>query len=584
MRTNPSTFKKTGQVRSVGTFFSEHRIRWVFRGLALITAAVQTFAVRNAINSDGRSYLEVARAFLRHDWKMAANSYWGPLYSWILMPFLGWINPSLRHEFPLAHLINFALFLVCAVAFEFFWTRLLAYRTLKTDASIHPRLLSDKVLWILGYTSFISLMSDLLAFVNPDLTLAILVFFVSGVMLQIISTAEVPTRLFVWLGILFGVGYLAKAVMFPMGFVFLAMLAGSKSRNLARVGLTLMIFLSISAPEIIWLSISKGYPTFSGTGKLAYAWYTYDLPILHWQGQPPGSGIPVHPTRKIYSHPDVYEFNGPIRSAYPPWYDPSYWNEGMSPHFQFSRVANHFVTTFISSLWMVCVPRAFILGIAVLFLLADPIATLKNAVHYWPLWIITAAIFAAYSITLAIPRYYAPWQLLLWGPLICSIQLRHRFIPTRVCLWIAVGAAVLMFASQARWINWQLHHAREDDGTPDYGTAEGLQKIGLTSGDRVAAIGFDEVAQWAYLGRFFIVAEVTSWNACEFWQSPPAIQAEVLGKFRQSGASAVVANTGGGMMIRTRSGAPPIDQRACARPDVGWRKIEGSANYAYLLN
>ena len=255
----------------------------------------------------------------------------------------------------------------------------------------------------------------------------------------------------------------------------------------------------------------------------------------------------------------------------------------MAPHFQFSVVASHFVMTLISSLWMVCVPRALILGVAILLLFSNLAATFKNVFHYWPLWVISAAIFGAYSITLAIPRYYAPWQLLLWGPLICSIQLRDRFLPSAICHWVAIGVTVFSFASQVRWINWQLHHAREDDATPDYRTAEGLTKIGLTRGDRVAAVGFDEVAQWAYLDGLFIVAEVNSWNACEFWQSPPLIQAEVLTKFKQSGASAVVANTGGGMMIRTKSGAPPIDQKACAHPDAGWRKIEGSDNYVRLL-
>lgn len=41
---------------------------------------------------------------------MAANSYWEPLYSWILAPFLAVLKPSLRHEYPLVHLINLGLF------------------------------------------------------------------------------------------------------------------------------------------------------------------------------------------------------------------------------------------------------------------------------------------------------------------------------------------------------------------------------------------------------------------------------------------------------------------------------------------
>jgi hypothetical protein len=255
----------------------------------------------------------------------------------------------------------------------------------------------------------------------------------------------------------------------------------------------------------------------------------------------------------------------------------------MSPRFQFGMVAKHFAKQLLLSLPMVCAPRFLILGVILLLLLADPTRTIKNIVFYWPLLIVMASIFVLYSLTLALPRYYAPWHMLLWGAVLCSIQFRDGFLPSRYYRWIAVGVAVLTFASQAKWTNWQLHHAREDDAVGEYATVEGLKKLGLRAGQNVGAIGFDEVAQWAYLDQLYIVAEINSWNACEFWQSSPVVQSQVLEKFKQSGAEAIVANTGGGMLIRTRSGSPPIDQAACARPGEGWRKIKGSPNYIYLL-
>ena len=75
------------------------RIRRIFRILALGFSTPQTIAALDTINADRRSYLEVARAYVRHDWAMAANSYWGPPYSWILAPFLAVLKPSLRHEY-----------------------------------------------------------------------------------------------------------------------------------------------------------------------------------------------------------------------------------------------------------------------------------------------------------------------------------------------------------------------------------------------------------------------------------------------------------------------------------------------------
>ena len=41
----------------------------------------------------------------------------------------------------------------------------------------------------------------------------------------------------------------------------------------------------------------------------------------------------MHPTRQIMTHPPVFEFDGPVPGTYPPWTDPSYWNEGVHPRF-----------------------------------------------------------------------------------------------------------------------------------------------------------------------------------------------------------------------------------------------------------
>ncbi|MHC4720172.1 MAG: hypothetical protein ACYSYT_06835, partial [Planctomycetota bacterium] len=43
---------------------------------------------RYQINPDGISYISVAQKYLAGDFAGAINGYWGPLYSWLLMPFL----------------------------------------------------------------------------------------------------------------------------------------------------------------------------------------------------------------------------------------------------------------------------------------------------------------------------------------------------------------------------------------------------------------------------------------------------------------------------------------------------------------
>src|SRR6266446_8335685 len=133
--------------------WSCRRIRNVFRALALIVAAAHSFVARNAFGPDGRSYVEVARAYLHHDWAMAINAYWSPLYSWFLAIVLGVTRPGLRSEIPVIHFANLLLFLACMASFEFFWSRVVNLARMPTgrkDISSLPA----SALWILGYAVF----------------------------------------------------------------------------------------------------------------------------------------------------------------------------------------------------------------------------------------------------------------------------------------------------------------------------------------------------------------------------------------------------------------------------------------------
>lgn len=60
-------------------------------GIALVYLLVALALLpgfRWAINADGISYIAVARRYLAGDWHAAVNGYWGPLLSWLLVPFL----------------------------------------------------------------------------------------------------------------------------------------------------------------------------------------------------------------------------------------------------------------------------------------------------------------------------------------------------------------------------------------------------------------------------------------------------------------------------------------------------------------
>ncbi len=561
------------------------KIRWLFRCVAAILTIVEIVLARNTFGPDPRSYMELARAILRHDWSMVPNAYWSALYPWLLAAVLGIVKPSLRWEFPVAHAFSFPMYLACMAAFEFFWVSLLRHRqTSITGVDSERTPISASQMWILGYSLFVwTTVGELVLLVNPDLLVMASVLLAAGLLLRMETDGNSSRAQYVWFGICLGFGYLAKAILFPMAFVFLAMMLSVSRRALRQRGpyiaLALLIFIALAAPEIALLSHAKGRLTYSDTGKLSLAWLNYNIPARNWQGLPPGSGTPAHPTRQVFDHPAVYEFNGPLRASYPPWYDPSYWNEGLSPKFSLRIIVGHFFHDLAMLGSALAHPAAWIVGIFLLLLASGPWATFKGIAGYGYLIVIAAVAMAMYCLTLIQDRYLPPWEFLIWGSVLAGVRLRPRL--ELLSRGIIALVSFAMIAAMVHLVYGESVQVFPSDATPEYVTAEGLQRMGLQPGEKVGAIGYDNDAYWAYLARFDIVAEINTDETCLFWSEPAAIQTQILEKFAQAGAKVVVANIGGG--VKTTSRLVPIDLAGCSRPSAGWRKIEGSPNYAFFL-
>ncbi len=541
---------------------SESRLKAFFRILAISFFSAETIAARNSMGPDGRSYLEVAQAYLRHDWAMAINAYWSPLCPWFLAVVFGVARPSWRWEIPTLHAANLLIFPAAIAAFEFFW------RGIPRNASGLPNL----VLWIFGYSLFVWLTVGL---GGPDLWLEVMVYVTAGLMVRIRSNPE--TRHFIWLGVALAFGYFAKAVLFPMAFVFLMVLLTTQAppKKIAR---TAAIFLAISAPQIVLLSHAKRHLTFSESGPLTLAWSNWNIPVRNWQGQPVGSGTPTHPTRLIHQHPAVFEFNGPINSSYPPWYDPSYWNDGLRFHFVPGVVLRHVMQNARGIVSWFLHPRVWILAMLVLAALSTRSSFAGIATH-WFLLLPAIAAFAMYSLTFAQARYMPAWETMVWAAFLFGLRIRGES-PKRFLPWLAGGTAAVMLLSSANAIRATFAYGRYDDATPDYRIVEELQQLGLRDGEKVAAIGFDNDAQWAYLARLSIVAEINLDQTCEFWSATPATQREVLDQLKRAGASLVVARVKSGM--RSTSYATPPDLVACTHAGPGWKELP-DGNLVYFV-
>ena len=543
------------------------KIRVLFRILAVILGLAETIAARNSIGPDGRSFLEIARAYLRHDWAMAINAYWSPLYSWLSAAVLGLTKPSWRWEYPTIHAMNFVIYLAAIAAFEFFW-----------EAIPENKFgLSNSLRWVFGYALFLWLTLAFLSIVNPDLCVAVMVFLIAGLSVRIRNVAA--TKYFVWLGAALAVGYFAKAILFPMAFIFLLALALARV-TLKKIALAAAIFLVIAAPEIILLSHAKGHLTFSESGPLTLAWSNLNAPIRNWQGQPSGSGTPLHPTRKIYDHPAVFEFNGPIRASYPPWYDPSYWNAGLHLKFAPMLLAKHALHNARQILSYFLQPKIWAAVMLILLLLGSR-STFSGIANHWLIFLPAIAAFGMYALTFAEFRYMPAWEMLVWAAFLSGLRFpensRNR---ARILPWLAGITAVVMIFSSANGIRAQFVSGRHDDATPDYQTVVDLHQLGVHAGEKVAAIGFNNDAHWAYLARLSIVAEIEADQTCEFWSAGPAVQAQILEKLKQAGAVLVVANVSGGMRSTSYNKAPNL--AACTHSGAGWVRLPNT-NLVYFL-
>jgi hypothetical protein len=90
--------------------------------VALLMGARCAFAGRHLpVGADGLSYLDVARAYVRHDWHTALNGFWGPLYTWLLALGMGGFHPGIRTELVMVRTLNFVLFAAALYTFSRYW-------------------------------------------------------------------------------------------------------------------------------------------------------------------------------------------------------------------------------------------------------------------------------------------------------------------------------------------------------------------------------------------------------------------------------------------------------------------------------
>lgn len=548
------------EVRPKQSAKTSRTLLYVFWSFVVVSGLIESWISRNATNTDGISYLDVASAFARHDWNGAINAYWSPLYPFLLSIGLRLFKPAAYWELTVVHFVNFLIFLGSAAAFQFFLSRFMLYRSRRAMAAESEGLsvLPEWATCALGYSLFLwcSLKLTPIAVVSPDMTVALFVYLAAGIVIGMRIEGHARIWNFLLLGFVLGLGYLAKAPMLPVGIVFLVIALFSTRRTrkaLVGTGVAALAMILVAAPFVVKLSHLQGHLTWGDSARLNYAWYVNFVPRYHWQGTPSKYGTPVHPTIEVFSDPPVYAFDGPQHSTYPIWFDPTYWIKGVRPVFDWKAILRQVSANALVYEGVVFHEQAAVVVICVLLFLIGSRgkALLGDFVDYGILLIPVIAAFGMYIGVHVEERMIAPYLVLFWMALFATA--RYRDLPgTRRCASLAVVAlALFMVVTLADSILGEMasHSPRDLFSSPtadfQWQVASDLHGMGIKPGDKVAWIRpstFSEKQNytWARLAGVKIIAEVPTGEESRFWETTTDTRAKVFDVVARTGASAFV--------------------------------------------
>src|SRR5688572_11813020 len=540
----------------------------VWWSIVAACGALQAMASRFYLNPDGVSYLNISDAYTRGDWADAVNTYWSPLYPWLIGMIRRVYSWPMYWESSVVHALNLAIFLASYGCFRVMLRELTQYQRDKKSADPEHYFIDWSQGWeaVVAHVLFLwsGLMLIGLSLVTPDMLLAAEVYLIVALMLRILR-GRATWRTPILLGALLGLSYLTKAVMFPVAFLVIACTGWGRAKarwtNRHRA-LCALSFLIVSAPQLIAMSREVGRPSFGENGRTAYALYV-NMYNQYWTGTPPERGTPAHAMRQVLSDPPVFEFaTADPSSSYPFWDKPAYWLEGIRPRFDLSQ---QLLTTHRQLSVYAAAFATLFLGSAILVLMRVP----GRRLDLLGICIVAIGVFALYSLVHTEMRLVAPWGVVLFIGLGSSLAFRDdpssragiRAVVAALALWYAILTANnVRFAAVEAWAQMAGQRPHE------YWTvAAALQKLGLQRGQKVASIGRSSESYWARLAGLQIALEVPPQVSDRYWILDAAGRNRVHRVFTDRGATMIVASY------------PP------AGGGPGWIRLGSSAFYGFPL-
>jgi len=464
----------TGLLNSVSVW-------WI---VSLLGAGLYAWVDRHAMNPDGMSYLDMALATLRSGPGNLINGYWSPLYSVLIGGAVLILRPTPGALFPVVHLVNFLVFVITLFCFTFF---VRSWAAIQENDSARAQLRTTHLIaFSFGLFFWFTEEFTRPSIEHPDSCVTAVVFLVAGLCCRIRAGGQ--WRYFFGLGLALGLGYYAKAVMFPLALILLVVLLAlpplGKIVRL-KVASAALVFFIVSAPLVTRVSKRVGHLSSGEAGPIAYAFYVNGLPV------PPSwtagvNGAPKHPPRIVSGDPLIMEFSSPVKGTDPLGYDPSYWFAGARPYFnlrqQFAALKVN-LRIYLSFLYEMV---ALLSGALMLYVLSPrgSLSRRPGILFWWfTVWPIAACVL--YALVHVEARFLPGFFILFWLAL-CNF-LWQKVDPGAKTAVLGMVMFALLVPTLKDLVKASAGHTTDQ---PEYiRVGEALRDMGVGPGDSIATAG-----------------------------------------------------------------------------------------------
>ena len=564
------------------------------------------------IDGDAVAYMDIGDNLRAHHWAGIVNGYWHPMYPAFLSLGHMLFRATLATELRAYYLVNFGIFLLEMVAVVCLTDSIVRLR--ETASQRAGFLLDRTTLRYLGLALLVIASQRELSLgkIRPDaLMQAFLLFAIAALLTHLASGL---LRYAALMGLVLGCAYLTKSFAFVFAFLCIFVLAvfrwlwlrHGSTRIIPVVLVAFLCFAVVAGPYVAALSRQRHRLDFGDSGPLNYAWYVGGTEKMHLQpyqtGQFGSAEVHLkHPEKELLHTPLVLSYAEMPYGTYPDWFDTTYWNEQIKPHFRLRddipRAARN---TVLEVRYLFNHPEALLLLALLLLLGARLTVQWKpgkpgvNAFWLVPL-LLGVAIWGIYAIVNTEERYVTVAYLSIILTLFATLRLpqpqseadSHPAHSAAGNLRFTASALILLLALLATGesLRTVFEDRRQLSLTKSPGgwysptmvhVADGLKSLGVKPGDTVACVGFTACLDdpyWARLDGVRVLTEIydPETPVPQFLAALPN-RNQAIDVVRDQGAKFLVGDFGN---FRVSDDDPALGS---------WQQLGGTTFYALRLN